>query len=278
MSETLGEKLRQAREARGLSISDVAEQTRISALYLSCIENDDYRTLPGGIFNKGFVKSFAKVVGVDEQEALQDYARLIASQGNQVEEEPRKTYRSEVLTDESNSVLNAPTIIGAIIILALMTGGILFLLNYLQKNPSPTVANTNTAAPNVNTNVNAVGAVNANSNTSVSSSNAPSMNDLKVEFKALNSPVSVTTTVDGKGANPTIKPDQPLQLEPKQALRIKYSKSQSSNVQLTINNKAITLPANANPGRGVIEFEIKSDNLPEIWSSGQIAAAPPAAR
>nr|MBA4186313.1 helix-turn-helix domain-containing protein [Acidobacteriota bacterium] len=40
MSITLGEKLRQAREAHGLSISQVAEQTRISALYLSCIEND----------------------------------------------------------------------------------------------------------------------------------------------------------------------------------------------------------------------------------------------
>ena len=60
MSLTLGEKLRQAREARGITISEVAEQTRISALYLEAIENNDYRTLPGGIFNKGFVKSFAK--------------------------------------------------------------------------------------------------------------------------------------------------------------------------------------------------------------------------
>ena len=76
MPESLGEKLRQAREERSISISEVAEQTRISALYLEAIENDDYRTLPGGIFNKGFVKSFAKYVGIDEQEALQDYARL----------------------------------------------------------------------------------------------------------------------------------------------------------------------------------------------------------
>ena len=68
MSMTLGEKLRQAREDRGISLSEVAEQTRISPLYLESIENDDYRNLPGGIFNKGFIKTFAKYVGVDEQD------------------------------------------------------------------------------------------------------------------------------------------------------------------------------------------------------------------
>ena len=88
MAQTLGEKLRQAREARDITISEVAEQTRISPLYIESIENDDYRILPGGIFNKGFVKSFAKYVGVDEQEALQDYSRIISEQqGSQTEEE-----------------------------------------------------------------------------------------------------------------------------------------------------------------------------------------------
>ena len=60
MSQTLGEKLRAAREERGISISEVAEQTRISPHYLASVENDDYKTLPGGIFNKGFVKSYGK--------------------------------------------------------------------------------------------------------------------------------------------------------------------------------------------------------------------------
>src|SRR5438045_1412032 len=101
MSLTLGEKLRQAREERGISISEVAEQTRISPHYLDSIENDDYRTLPGGIFNKGFVKSYAKYVGIEEQEALQDYSHLTASQqGEGAPSEEPKTYRPEVLTDD----------------------------------------------------------------------------------------------------------------------------------------------------------------------------------
>ena len=52
MAETLGEKLRAAREEKGISISEVAEQTRIAPMYIECIENDNYKPLPGGIFNK----------------------------------------------------------------------------------------------------------------------------------------------------------------------------------------------------------------------------------
>ena len=77
MSLTLGQKLRQAREERGISIGEVSEQTRISPHYIESIENDDYKTLPGGIFNKGFVKSYARYVGYDEQEALGDYSKLM---------------------------------------------------------------------------------------------------------------------------------------------------------------------------------------------------------
>ena len=97
MSLTLGEKLRQAREERGFTIADVAEQTRISSLYLESIENDDYRILPGGIFNKGFVKSYAKSVGINEVEALSDYSEILASKS---EDEELKVYRPEVLTDD----------------------------------------------------------------------------------------------------------------------------------------------------------------------------------
>lgn len=269
MSLTLGEKLRQAREERGVSISEVAEQTRISAQYLGCIENDDYRTLPGGIFNKGFVKSFAKVVGIDEQEALQDYTQLIANQGSPVADEP-KTYRSEVLTDDRSSSSSLPTIILAVVILGLMTAGILTFLNYYNKESVPA------ANPTVNTNANTATNITVANTNAAPVSNVPTMNDLKVEFKALKSPVSIGSTIDGKKSNSTITPDAPRILEPKQTLRLSYSKSQTQNVQMSINGKTITLPA-ANAGRNVIDFEINGENLKQIWESGQIAPAAPAA-
>lgn len=272
MSLTLGEKLRQAREERGTTISDVAEQTRISAHYLSCIENDDFRTLPGGIFNKGFVKSFAKAVGVDEQEALQDYAQLIAAQGSPVDDDP-KTYRPEVLTDERNLSSNAPTIIFAVVILALMTVGILFLVNFLQQAPTEKAANTN-----ANSNVNANTAANITlPNANTQTQPAPQFSDLKVEFKALNAPVFLSSITDGKKLNGLVTPDKSRILEPKESVKLSYAKAQSENVQMTINGKTIALPSAVSfSGRNVIEFEINKDKLQSIWESGQIGAPLPA--
>ena len=66
MSETIGEKLRLAREARGIALRDISEQTRISIRYLEAIETDDYRRLPGGIFNRSFIRAYAKFIGYDE--------------------------------------------------------------------------------------------------------------------------------------------------------------------------------------------------------------------
>ena len=138
MSLTLGEKLREAREERGLTIADIAEQTRISALYLGSIENDDYKILPGGIFNKGFVKSYAKFVGINETEALSDYAALAQSSAG--DEQELKVYRPEVLTDDRSGSSMVPTVVIAVVILGLMTGGILFLVDYMRRPIDPPVA------------------------------------------------------------------------------------------------------------------------------------------
>lgn len=267
MSTTLGEKLRLAREERGISISEVAEQTRISALYIQSIENDDYRALPGGIFNKGFVKSYAKYVGVDEQEALQDYGALMGSQNIQNVDEP-KTYRPQVMTDD-NSSSSIKTIVFAVVILGLMAIGIIALKNYLQGNQTGEISGNSNIAVVTNSNLQSAPNV---SNTNAAAGAIPSMNDLKVEVKAVNAPVSVNSTVDGKRASILMSPEKPLSFEPKEALKIGYAKPLAQNVQMTINGKQISLPpTTANPGRNVIEFEINRDNIGQIWENGKIS-------
>lgn len=266
MSLTLGEKLQQAREARGITLSEVAEQTRIAPLYLECIENNDYRTLPGGIFNKGFVKSFAKYVGLDEQEALQDYASLVADQNNQVSDDP-KTYRPEVLTDDSYNSSRLPTIIFAVVILGLMTGGILTLVNYLQQNPLQTTA--------VVTDSNSANANAANANAAPMPS-APSINETKVEFKALSQAVWLTSNIDDKKSSVLVKAEKPEVFQPKQKLNLQFSKAQIKNVQLAINGKPISLPSDvSDTKRGVVELNITNENVKQIWESGTISLASP---
>src|SRR4051812_6455853 len=175
MTLTLGEKLRQAREDRGYTISEISEHTRISSQYLESIENDDHSTLPGGIFNKGFVKSYAKFVGINEQEALLDYTRLISATEEASDGEMR-TYRPEVWSDDTGVRSMLPTALVAIVILGVMTGAILLGLKYLRQ-PSDTPVPEQRAASNTNTS-------NANVETPAAeetvSTTAPDMETLKV--------------------------------------------------------------------------------------------------
>ena len=260
MSTTLGEKLRQAREERGISISEVAEQTRISSLYLKSIEDDNYKPLPGGIFNKGFVKAYAKYVGIDEQEALQDYARAVATNEESIGDEPPR-YRPEVLTDDRSSSSLVPTIIFAVIILGLMTGGILFVVNYIQNQPEPATVATNSAANSANV------ATNLGANVAPVQQTQPT--ELKVEFKVLADKVSVTSTVDGTLAYDEVTPASPKTYTAQQSVKLKYYRGFADRVQILVNGKQVTPPAP--PARGNIEFEINRENVARIFESGQVA-------
>lgn len=268
MSSSLGEKLRQAREERGISISEVAEQTRISSLYLKSIEDDNYKPLPGGIFNKGFVKAYAKYVGLDEQEALGDYARLVAKH-DEVNEGEQPRYRPEVLTDEARTASSmAPTIVFAGIILALMTGGILFVVNYIQNRPDdPGGSNT---ASNNRANVTANNDV-ANSNTVPAT---PAPDEIRVEFRALSEKVSVTSTVDGSVAYDEVLPEAPKVYTAQQGLKLKYYRGFSDKVQITLNGKVLSAPPAPAKGKN-IEFEINKENIARILESGQAVESAP---
>lgn len=272
MSLTLGEKLRQAREERGISIMEVSEQTRISPLYLEAIENDNYSPLPGGIFNKGFVKTFAKYVGIDENEALQDYTRLVTQQTGSEENVDPQTYKPEVLTDDRASSSNIITIIFAVVILGLMTWGILALVGYIQdQQNAPVAANTNTT--NTNTNANAANSNSVNANTAQT---IPATNEIKVEFKPLSEPVSLETTVDGKKVSLNVTPDSPQTFTGQTSVKLRYYRGFADKVQLTINGKQITPPPAPAKGNGV-EFEINKENIVPILQSGQITTAAPTA-
>jgi cytoskeletal protein RodZ len=271
MSLTLGEKLRQARESRGISISEVAEQTRISALYLESIENNDYRGLPGGIFNKGFVKSYAKYVGIDDQEALQDYARLISEQGEDKIDET-KTYKPEVLTDDRSTGSMLPTLVFAAIILGLGAWGIISLVNWLNTPKEPVVANTNTANANKPSNSN------SNSNTNTAPQTMPAVNEIKVEIKTSGEPIPLTYSIDDqKGLiNATVTTEKPLSLNPQNRVSFNYYRTFGKLVQLTVNGKVITAPdAPIPPKKNAIEYEINKENIQQIWQSGAITTAAP---
>lgn len=68
-----GNKFRQTREAKKLSLDDVSRVTKISARMLKAIEEEHFDQLPGGVFNRGFIRAYSKQIGLNEEEAVNDY-------------------------------------------------------------------------------------------------------------------------------------------------------------------------------------------------------------
>jgi len=70
---SFGEKLKLEREKRKISLDEISSTTKIGTRMLQALEEDKFGQLPGGIFNKGFVRAYARVVGLDEDQAVADY-------------------------------------------------------------------------------------------------------------------------------------------------------------------------------------------------------------
>jgi cytoskeletal protein RodZ len=71
--QTVGSFLRQEREAKGMSIEEVARATRVPMSSVERLESDQFDELPGEVFVRGFMKSYARAVGIDADEVLARY-------------------------------------------------------------------------------------------------------------------------------------------------------------------------------------------------------------
>jgi cytoskeleton protein RodZ len=67
-----GDYLRREREMRGVSLEEISEATKISIRFLQAIESEDMARLPGGIFTRSFVRTYARYLGLDEERVLAD--------------------------------------------------------------------------------------------------------------------------------------------------------------------------------------------------------------
>src|SRR5512132_784404 len=72
-SGDLGSRLRAARERRGVSLRQISGATKISVSALEALERNDVSRLPGGIFSRAFVRSYAIEVGLDPERTIQEF-------------------------------------------------------------------------------------------------------------------------------------------------------------------------------------------------------------
>ncbi len=132
MAASIGEQLRLAREERGIPLRDICDQTRISVHYLEAIEANDYKRLPGGVFNRSFIKAYARCVGYDEREAIEGYTRYLREHGESSDEVKTTPMHPKVYTDTPATRSPLLTVVLAVLILALLTAAALAALHWFQ--------------------------------------------------------------------------------------------------------------------------------------------------
>ena len=74
---TFGEHLKREREMRGVSLDEISAATRIATRFLQAIENEKWDQLPGGVFNRGFVRAVAHYLGLDEEDIVAEYSAAV---------------------------------------------------------------------------------------------------------------------------------------------------------------------------------------------------------
>src|ERR687885_924709 len=75
----IGEVLEGARERGGLDIEEVAQRTKIRAKYLRALETEDWDTLPSPAYAKGFLRTYARLLGLDADALVDAYRRRVES-------------------------------------------------------------------------------------------------------------------------------------------------------------------------------------------------------
>ena len=93
--DSIGDFFRQVRETKGLTVDEVASKTRIRADFVRAIEEGNYARLPDQVFARGFVRSYARSLGLDEEDALQRFVQSAGSYYDRQNERERLKQKQE---------------------------------------------------------------------------------------------------------------------------------------------------------------------------------------
>jgi cytoskeletal protein RodZ len=264
MAASFGEQLRLAREARGITLREISEQTRISTRYLEAIESDDYKRLPGGIFNKSFIKAYAKYIGFDEKEALEAYARTARDQGTSPDDVVSTPYQPRVYTD-GNSRSPLVTLLLTILILAILSLGVYAAMHWYQRREGVTSNDDSTPSQASGQPAQTVPAnastTPANTNAAPGTSNPAA--SFTVQIKARGESVWTRSKVDdGVSSELMLQADEIREFKPAQRVSILLSRSKLNALDVSINNR--TVKVTPEPRGNLAEIIITKENYAQL--------------
>jgi cytoskeleton protein RodZ len=130
---SLGQELKRAREERGITLQEISNATHVGMRFLHAIENDTFDVLPGGVFNRAFVRKFAKQVGYDEEQAVRIYEEQLSAMGG----EPQRIYYTGLEDLEAKPTAGNGLLISLVAVIVLGAGAYAAYQYFKISDPTP---------------------------------------------------------------------------------------------------------------------------------------------
>ena len=259
-AETLGQRLRGAREGRKLTLRELSDQTRITRRHLEAIEADDYKQLPGGIFNRSFVKSYARAVGFDEDEALRLYQ---AAAGEVADETPTRQH-SRIYTDDAPSRSPLVTAGISLIVLAVISLAAYAGLHYYRRTSDSDNSRT-TGATNAQSAAAQPGQSAQQPRPADAPAATPAPPGLSVRVRAKGEDVWLGTRIDdNESSDLTLRPDEVKEFSATDSLKLRYAKVKAAALEVTINGRPAVVPSEVAKGKTFVELNITKDGYEQL--------------
>jgi len=118
-----GDKLRREREMRGITLSEISESTKVSKRWLQALEDEQFEQLPGGVFNRGFVRAYARFLGINDEQAIADYIAASNEQEPPDDKFPLEIHEKKSDRPPLNPRRSFVPILLAMLALVLVVGG-----------------------------------------------------------------------------------------------------------------------------------------------------------
>ena len=232
---SFGENLRRERELRGITLVELSNATRINRKYLVALEDDQFHQLPGGVFNRGFVRAIASYMKLDEHHWIGEYARAAGEE-------------AEVLARYSPPRPPAPSAISrrvwSLVVLVAVFGAAAYLVHQVRMQRAAEAAARTTTGQPPTISPPPASAAPATTTRTAPREQSPAATELRLQIDTLKD-AQVTVTVDGQPAfQGRMGPGETRTF--RAGREIKLSTNNAAAVVLTLNGK--TLAPLGNPG------------------------------
>ncbi len=265
-----GEKLRAARQAKGWSLTDVEEKTKIQIRYLQALEEENYGILPGAAYIKGFLRTYANYLGLNQEEILADYKASVKVEPEPVVETPLKPIRSR-------SVWFRPAVV---VVMALVAIGAVLGIAHFLKTPDnsnngyepsalptpPSQSNTNNQQPSASSGNNDQNSVNPSGQDNTNQT--PPQTTAPVETEGLDAKITINALCwtrvkidDGQPIDEMYQPGTVKELKAKTKIEFVTIGNPGG---ITINLNGHDLPAFGQTGQPVNNYILTADTLKNL--------------